>query len=285
MLGIKAATIRRSITPVGLAVVLTAASTPASTPSYADDSATLKKDLAGGGDFRVRVAAALALGKMKSKDALGPLVQALADPHAAVRAAAAAGLGSLGDAAAVPALERARSSEQTDSVRAQIDATIAKLKAGTSAPNGKTKFLVQIGRLDNKSGTNSAAVSNAFKAAARERLGSLPGIELLADSADPSAEAKKRQLPAIVLDGNLMKLSKAKDGSDVGFQAHVEFMIRKLPDQSLKGSVIGDAKALADAAAVRGEREISQLQVDAVTAATQSALKGAPKAIEIAASK
>jgi hypothetical protein len=266
---------------VGLAVVLTAATAPASRPSFADDAATLRKDLSSGGDFRVKVAAALALGKSRDKNALGPLVDALGDAHPAVRAAAAAALGSLGDPAAIPALTKARSAEKTDSVRSQLDTTIALLKTSSA----KTKFLIQIGRLENKSGTNSSEVSNAFKAAARERLGSLPGIELLSDNADPSAESKKRQLPAIVLDGNLMKLAKAKDGKDVGFQAHVEFVLRKLPDQALKGSVKGDAKALADAAAVRGERELSQLQVDAVTAATESALKSAPRVIEAAATK
>ncbi len=280
MLGVKQGAFRRSITPVGLAVVLAATSAPFSTSvSRADDSATLRKDLASGSDFRVRVSAALALGKSKNADALASLVRALSDTHPAVRAAAAAALGSLGDAAAIAPLERAKSNESTDSVRSQIESTISRLKA--SSPT--TKFLVQIGRLQNKSGTNTAAVSDAFKSTARERLGSLPGIELLADSADPSAESKKRQLPAIVLDGNLMKLAKAKDGGDVGYSARVEFVIRKLPDQALKGSVAGDAKALAAAGAVRGERENSQLQVDAVTAATQSALKGAPKAIEAAA--
>lgn len=284
MLGFKAGAIRRSITPVGLAVVLTAAATPVSTPSFADDSASLRKDLSGGSDFRVRVAAALALGKSKGRDALDPLVAALSDPHAAVRAAAAAALGSLGDADALPALKKARSAEQTESVRSQIDATITKLgQSSSSSSSTKTKFLIQIGRLENKSGMNSSAVSQAFKTTARERLGSLPGIELLSDTADPSAEAKKRQLPTIVLDGNLMTLQKAKDGRDVGYQAKVEFMIRKLPDQTLKGSVKGDAKALAAAEAVRGDRENSQLQIDAVTAATQIALKGAPRAIEAAA--
>jgi hypothetical protein len=124
-------------------------------------------------------------------------------------------------------------------------------------------------------------VNQAFRSAARDKLSTVPGVELLGDSADLAAESKKRSLPGVTLDGKLTKLTKSKSGGDVGYNAHVEFMLRKTPDETLKGSVAGDANAFANAAAV-GDAELSQLQVDAVTAATQQALKGAPTAIEAA---
>ena len=65
--------------------------------------------------------------------------------------------------------------------------------------------------------------------------------------------------------------------------AKVEFVVRKIPEQSLKASVKGNAKALLDARAVKTDAELSQLQADAVTAAVQSAFSGAPKVLEEAA--
>jgi hypothetical protein len=125
-------------------------------------------------------------------------------------------------------------------------------------------------------------VNAAFKAAAQEKLKAVPGVELLGDASDVASEAKKRNLPGVVLDGNLTKLAKSTSGGDVGYTAKVEFIVRKVPEQALKATVGGEANASATASAC-GDKELSQLQVDAVTAATQSALKGAPTAIEAAA--
>jgi hypothetical protein len=78
----------------------------------------------------------------------------------------------------------------------------------------------------------------------------------------------------------LVALGKSNSGGDVSVNAKVEFVIRK--DQSLKATVKGDAKALLNSKAVKGETELASLQADAVTAAIQSALKGAPSALEAA---
>jgi len=241
------------------------------------DEASLIKDLGGADDFRVRVSAALALGKSKSKTARGALEKALKDKHAAVRTAAAAGLASLGDVNAISALKAAKGSESDSDVKSAIDGAINTLNAKKNA-----KFLVQLGKLQNKTDLTSNNVNSAFRKAARDRISSLPGVELLGDSDDLAAEGSSRGLPAMILDGNLTKLQKTTSGGDVGYSAHVDFMVRKVPDQSLKATVGGDAKALADAHSV-GDSELSILQADAVTAATQSALKGAPTAIEAAA--
>ncbi|MFO0613973.1 MAG: HEAT repeat domain-containing protein [Polyangiaceae bacterium] len=251
-----------------------------STLHYAEaraDEASLIKDLGGADDFRIRVTAALALGKTKSRTARPALEKALKDKHAAVRTAAAAGLTALGDTSAISALKTARGSESDSDVKTALDAAIKALEAKKNA-----KFLVQLGKLQNKTDLSSNSVNTAFRKAARERISSISGVELLADSDDIAAESQSRGLPAMILDGNLTKLQKTTSGSDVGYAAHVDFAVRKIPDQSLKATVGGDAKALASASSV-GENELQILQVDAVTAATQSALKGAPSAIEAAA--
>src|SRR5262245_5946015 len=78
--------------------------------------AQLTEQLKSGEDFRLRVQAALDLGATRDERALMPLVGALDDRNASVRAAAAAALGRLGDRRATDELER-HTSDSSEAVR------------------------------------------------------------------------------------------------------------------------------------------------------------------------
>ena len=78
-------------------------------------------------DFRVRVSAALQLGKSLTGDAAAPLETALDDPNASVRAAAAAALKNLGDLDALGALGAHRG-DKSEAVRAQVASAIKSLE-------------------------------------------------------------------------------------------------------------------------------------------------------------
>lgn len=254
----------------------------ASRVSTAQDDSAAFRDLATGSDFRVRVAAALALGKSKSSGARPALERALGDSHAAVRSAAAAALGQLGDAAALPALRAAASREADGGVKAQMDKTIAKLTGGAgTSKTGKAKFLVTVGKLENKSGVSQATLIAALRDSTRARMAQVPGVEVVADG-DLLAESKSRNLPAFALDGSLTQLAKKQASDSVGYAARVEYLIRKIPDQTLKGTMSGAASAVADLKQVRGQNELNQLQLDALAGAVDGALKGAGKALEAA---
>jgi hypothetical protein len=149
---------------------------------------------------------------------------------------------------------------------------------GSPYPHGAPKFLVALGKLDNKSSVSAA--TTLLRTSTRTRLAQVPGVEVLADGADPGAEGKSRNIPGFFLDGSLTKLDKQEGGDNVGYQARVEYVIRKMPDQKLTGTVKGNATAVADAKDVRGEGELAQLRLDAIEAAVDSALKGAPPALE-----
>jgi hypothetical protein len=246
----------------------------------AQDDSSAFRDLATGSDFRVRVAAALALGKSRSPGARPALEKALGDAHPSVRAAAAAGLGALGDARAAPALKRALDKETTVTVRAQIESTITRL-AG-SGPAQKARFLVSVGKLENKSGVSGPVLASALKSSTRARMAQVPGVEVVAEGADVAVEGKSRNLPAFTVDGSLTQLSKKQSSDGVSFSARVEYLIKRMPDQALKGTMSGVAQAAADAKEIRGQSELSQLQLDAVAAAIDSALKGASPALEAA---
>jgi predicted Rdx family selenoprotein len=240
-------------------------------PSFGQDVAQLRKDVLTASDFRVRVSSALALGKKKDGGSVSTLGQALKDDNAAVRSAAAAALSQIGDATAVPFLERARSSEKDATVKAAIEKAITALKP-------KTKYIVTFGKLENKSG--NPKVSNHFLSAVKAEVGRIPGVEVASSATDAAQKAKEKSVPTIGLDGRLVTLAKSSAGGDVAFAAKVEFVIRK--DQSLKATVKGDAKALASSKSVKGDADLATLQADAVTAAIQSALKGAPTALDAA---
>jgi HEAT repeat protein len=90
--------------------------------------AAAEQDLATSDDFRIRVGAALLLGKSKPPEARALLERALGDPHPAVRTAAAAALAALGDAAAIPALERRAAGEPSPGAKAEMTASAATLR-------------------------------------------------------------------------------------------------------------------------------------------------------------
>jgi hypothetical protein len=241
----------------------------------ADEVTKAAEDLRSGSDFRLRVSAALALGKSKSPLARGPLEEQLAkDDQEAVRAAAAAGLGALGEPAAVPALERAAANDKSSSVRETAKASLEKLRSSkTSAPAGNARVLVKIGKLLNKSGVKGADMVGRFKGATRAEAQKIPGVEVLADGADARAAGKSRGLPVLVLDGTLRDLSPRGKG---GLGAEVEYIVKR--EQSLKGSVKGKG-AVEDGASTRDAAAEKELQDQAMAAAVESALRGAPAVI------
>lgn len=277
---IAGSTTRRAASALIAGLLVSIATVGAVPVSQAQDG-TAFRDLATASDFRVRVAAALTLGKSKSSGARFALEKALRDSHPAVRSAASAALGALGDAASLGALRAAASRESDVGVKTEIELNIKRLSS--SAPQSKPRFLVTMGKLENKSGVSNASLLSALKASARTRMAQVQGVEVLAEGADAAAEGKSRNLPAFALDGSITELAKKQSSDGVGYKARVEFLIRKVPDQTLKATMNGAAQSVADLKAVKGQSELSQLQLDAVDGAVDGALKTASSTLAAAA--
>ena len=107
--------------------------------SPAQDAQSAAADLAHASDFRVRVSAALLIGKTHPEGARIMLEHALDDPHAAVRTAAAAALGSLGDMTAIASLDRHARTESSGAARAQMQTSIAALSHAASSRRRRTR--------------------------------------------------------------------------------------------------------------------------------------------------
>ena len=86
--------------------------------AYADRIGDLTAMLSSSSD-KTRLSAVVSLAKLGDKRALKPLVTALHDPNAQVRALAATGLGKLGHKAALPELEHVATDDTDDAVRAR----------------------------------------------------------------------------------------------------------------------------------------------------------------------
>jgi hypothetical protein len=256
---------------------VTVSSLPVST---ADDLTSLTHDVASGADFRLRVSAALSLGKTKSRAALAPLISALEDPSPAVRVAAAAALGVLGIKDAVEPLRSHLSSETSPVVRSQIKNAIDKLVGNREGDENAARVLVKLGQLKNLTGVRGTQLIEVFRGATRTHASALPGVEVLSDGTEGKREAEARKLPLLVLDGVVNRLAQGSSGEQVTVSAQVEFVFRKMPEHALTGSVTGAARALDNAKILRDQSLVAQLENQALQGAVESAMRGAPEVMQ-----
>jgi len=268
-----------------LAVLAVCAATPRL--ALAQDPAGALRDLTDSGDFRVRVSAALYLGRTHPVGAREALEHALSDSHPAVRVAAATALGSLGDAAAIGALARRAIVEPSASVKAQLQSSIDQLRRGIADDQpdahklaANVRYVVRLGAMHNPSGVRGEDLRRVLQSAARSRARALHGTAIVDADAALLAQATERHLPVLTLDGSVMQVTEARVEGSVQVQARVEFAVRR--EQTLKGTLSGAATTFGSGQVIsdQGRR---QLQDDAVDGAVQSALRGADQGLMIAA--
>ncbi len=245
-------------------------------PALAGSSfATLVQRLRHGEDFRVRVQAALQLGKSHNKRARVPLQRALDDPNAAVRAASAAALKVLGDKRAIHALKEHRL-DPSAAVRSQIKASIRALKL-IGQRHEKPKVLVKLGRIH--ASVRYRRLLGEVKRTSRAELDELPGVRVLDDSDDYKAAAKRRKPPVVMVTGRLRRLRASRQGGSVIYSAKMEYVMHRMPEQAIAGTVSGSASTRASAAEARDRRRVAELQHAVLMAAIESAIRRAPAAL------
>jgi HEAT repeats len=259
--------------------------------ALAQDPNNALRELADSPDFRVRVSAALYLGRTHPAGAREALERALGDPHPAVRVAVASALGTLGDPAAIGALARHAAGESSASVKAQLQTSMDQLRRGITAdapeasdgarklgPN--VRYVVRLGAMRNPSGVRGDELRRVLQDAARSRARAIKGAAVLDVDGGLVAQATQRKIPVLTLDGSLMQLTEARVEGSLQVQARVEFAVRR--EQTLKGTLSGAATTFGNGPGVsdQGRR---QLQDDAVDGAVQSALRGADQGLLVAA--
>ena len=105
-----------------------------SAPAHADRIAELTTMLSSSSD-KTRLSAVVSFARLGDKRALKPLVTALHDPNAQVRAIAATALGHLGHKAALPALRSAAKDDTDETVRTKAREAALEVAKANKLPN------------------------------------------------------------------------------------------------------------------------------------------------------
>jgi hypothetical protein len=270
---------RRLFRAACLAGALLVGSAASASPKLAE----LIERLRNGDDFRVRVQAALELGRTQDGGAVASLVKALDDENASVRAAAAAGLKNIGDKSALKPL-KAHLQDPSDAVRSQIKDTIRALELGDRVvTESKTKILVKIGSMRNQTTVKSTRIESQLAEESRRKLAELPGVEVLEAGQDSAKESKRRKTPVVLVSGQVQKLKAAREGSDIVYSASVEYILHTMPEQSIAAKVSGSATASLTEEEAKDQERAAELRAAVLEAAIASALRRAPRALLAAA--
>ncbi|HEY2902374.1 MAG TPA: HEAT repeat domain-containing protein [Polyangia bacterium] len=217
-------------TLVVLSLVVEPAARASAPPGKVDE---LCRALLEDANYKVRVQAALVLGRLRDPSSVGPLTQALGDQNKTVRAIAAQALGQLSDPSATDALKALLRRESDTFVRTQTEKALATLaSAGGPLPNKRAKIYLNFGPFTG--GVKSAGADDAktiHDALSRE-LGKLQLVTLALGNADPKAFGKLGLL-GFYIDGNITRLDDLPAGGSSETSCDVKVMVARWPTKSI----------------------------------------------------
>ena len=191
--------------------------------------------------YKVRVQAALVLGKLGDKRAVPSLIQALKDENETVRGVAATSLGRLGDKEAANAL-LAATNDTSEFVRLQARKALEAVAGGgreagpnlaLPGPKAGARFYLSIGF---NGGSRTPYQQLVREALARE-LSKLPQVTLsvAGASGDPSAQAlSSKHLDGYLVDGTIQRLSAAPAGGAQQIDCDLKAFVATYPGKSIK---------------------------------------------------
>ncbi|HEX4336978.1 MAG TPA: HEAT repeat domain-containing protein [Polyangiaceae bacterium] len=247
----------------------------------AQPTSDLIQKLDSGPDFRVRVQAALELGKTHGTTSRIALENALDDENAAVRAAAAAALKVMRDPASLAALLR-HEDDPSAAVRAQIKNSADALSGGGAQHAAqKPDVLVQVGKIRSGSSSTSGQMLEDVARTSKQKLRELPGVAVV-DETKEIGPIRRGDTPVVMVTGRVKQLEESREGTSVVYLASVEFVLHKMPGQSIKGVVSGSARASGSAGEMGSARAMADLRKSALEAAIDSAVRRAPQALRAA---
>ncbi|HXU03632.1 MAG TPA: HEAT repeat domain-containing protein [Polyangia bacterium] len=182
-------------------------------------------------NYKMRVQAALVLGKLGDARAVQPLIKALSDQNKTVRGIAASALGQLGDASAVDPLRALLRRDSDSFVHGQAEKAIAALSAGGGAGAAKhgAKIYVNFGAF--MGGVKSAGpeASKILHDALSRELGKMPVVTLSLSPADQHNFGKSG-MSGFYIDGNITKL---EDSGGNETSCDVKVMVARWPQKSI----------------------------------------------------
>lgn len=231
-------------------------------PARADRVDELCRSLTSDPSWRVRLQAAVVLGKLRDGRSVPSLLRALNDENETVRGLSAQVLGDLGDASAIAALENLKKRDASPFVRDKATAALGRLhpsSAPLGRPRGEKRFHVEVGGI----GAKSSRVSPELTQRLREFM-----IRELERS--PNVTLNDRQASGFLIDSSITSVSRRLTDQWVEISCEVSYVVGRLPSKAMVMMTSGGATVQAPRAGFRPEKERA-LQMDALEGAVQGA--------------
>jgi len=190
--------------------------------------------------YKVRVQAALVLGKLNDKRAVPALIQALHDENETVRGVAATSLGRIGDKSSANALQASASSDASEFVRSQARKALELVANGAGGamvaapPKAGARFYVAIDF--SNGGKGGPEYGKLVREALAKELQKLPTVTLsVAGSGKPSRDIlAAKHLQGFVVDGTIQRLSATPAGGQQNIDCDLKAFVATFPERSIK---------------------------------------------------
>lgn len=238
-------------------------------PARADNVDTLIASLLGDRSYKVRLQAAISLGRLRDGRAVPALVRALKnDRERTVRAMAAQALATIGDLDALPALTAAQD-DKDKFVRTQVADAIVRL-GGRPAERGRaapaSKVLLAIGGMGDRTRRARTQLLQQMREYVRLELEATPGVAVA-----QNGEAKARRF---TVEGSITEISRKMLPDWVQVTLGVSLILTSHPG----GAIVGMTSTTATVEHPRrGYRPDQQPRLE--ERALQSAVRGAHQSI------
>ncbi|HKA87905.1 MAG TPA: HEAT repeat domain-containing protein [Haliangiales bacterium] len=235
----------------------------------ADRVDDLSRQLTDDPDYKVRLSAALNLGRLGDRRAVDPLTTALGDADKTVRGVAAATLGRLVDASVAEtvrarvagALEVLARGDADGFVRSQAEKSAAAIRAIRVAPPAARGVYVEIGPMADASKRGDKSLMQAMRKKVVDSFGQrAPSFATVRPS-----EADLGRMAAFYVDGTVTALTVQK-GPPTSVVCKVSMILATYPQKSMFGFLNGSAEA---SAAGSSDRAVAEAASDCVTAVVE----------------
>jgi len=185
----------------------------------------LSKALLTDSSFKVRVQAALLLGKLGDKGGMAALIKALDDEDKSVRAMAAQSLGKLGGAGAAPALRALLGREHDSFVSTQIKIALSALEDQEVKDR---KIFVTIGQFSGGVKLADASMLALLQTSLRQSLQKLPKLTF---SETPAKGRGRTPQLGFLVDGNVSRLQEVFGIGETSCE--IKLMVARWPSKSI----------------------------------------------------
>ncbi len=188
--------------------------------------------------YKVRVQAALVLGKLADRRAVPALINALRDENESVRGVAATSLGRIGDRSAASALSNAARGDASEFVRGQAQKALdlfaqSGTPKGGGTPSAGARFYLTVGFQGASKG--GPQYGQLVRDALARELQKLPRVTLSlgGESATQSA-LSARHLDGFIVDGQIQRLQASSAGGQAQIDCDLKAFVATYPAKSIK---------------------------------------------------